>query len=163
MVIHQYLTVFIWQFFGPLIFLAVILSNILSQDYVTVNCEPTRIIHMLACVAWRFWLGALNNKGGRGQSKLKQRLFWVTHVDRKWTFCILEKCFSAKSSLKSEDTRQYKFGNVEAYLKGNGFTSGWRASLKNVLTLWNFTAEINTSFADHNNWSRKTLEWYFNF
>ena len=22
---------------------------------------------MLACVAWRFWLGALSNKGGRGQ------------------------------------------------------------------------------------------------
>ena len=21
----------------------------------------------LACVAWRFWLGALSNKGGRGQ------------------------------------------------------------------------------------------------
>ena len=21
----------------------------------------------IACVAWRFWLGALNNKGGRGQ------------------------------------------------------------------------------------------------
>ena len=22
---------------------------------------------LLACVAWRFWLGALSNKGGRGQ------------------------------------------------------------------------------------------------
>ena len=22
---------------------------------------------MIACVAWRFWLGALSNKGGRGQ------------------------------------------------------------------------------------------------
>ena len=26
----------------------------------------------LACVAWRFWLGALNNKGGRGQRKREE-------------------------------------------------------------------------------------------
>ena len=25
------------------------------------------IIEKLACVAWRFWLGELSNKGGRGQ------------------------------------------------------------------------------------------------
>ena len=24
-------------------------------------------ITIIACVAWRFWLGALSNKGGRGQ------------------------------------------------------------------------------------------------
>ena len=26
-----------------------------------------KISYRLACVAWRFWLGALTNKGGRGQ------------------------------------------------------------------------------------------------
>ena len=27
---------------------------------------------MLACVAWRFWLGALSNKGGRGQRNCEE-------------------------------------------------------------------------------------------
>ena len=27
---------------------------------------------MLACVAWRFWLGAQSNKGGLGQRNLKE-------------------------------------------------------------------------------------------
>ena len=26
----------------------------------------------LACVAWRFWLGALSNKGGRGQTNREE-------------------------------------------------------------------------------------------
>ena len=28
--------------------------------------------HFLACVAWRFWLGALINKGGRGQKNREE-------------------------------------------------------------------------------------------
>ena len=30
------------------------------------------IIEKLACVAWRFWLGELSNKGGRGQRKREE-------------------------------------------------------------------------------------------
>ena len=30
-------------------------------------CSGLRTICDLACVAWRFWLGALSNKGGLGQ------------------------------------------------------------------------------------------------
>ena len=31
------------------------------------RCEQKETTRVLACVAWRFWLGALSNKGGRGQ------------------------------------------------------------------------------------------------
>ena len=29
--------------------------------------DVTKNMEVIACVAWRFWLGALSNKGGRGQ------------------------------------------------------------------------------------------------
>ena len=73
-------------------------------------------------------------------------------------FAFLRGVFWPNCLYKSEDTRQYKLGNIEAYLKGKVLTSGWRASLKNVSL--KFAPEINTSFADHNKCSRKTLEWY---
>ena len=28
--------------------------------------------YLLACLAWRFWLGALSNKGGRGQRNCEE-------------------------------------------------------------------------------------------
>ena len=41
-------------------------KNIQKSKYLFVNsCNIFKIV--LACVAWRFWLGALSNKGGRGQ------------------------------------------------------------------------------------------------
>ena len=33
----------------------------------SVNWSNVLLISKVACVAWRFWLGALSNKGGRGQ------------------------------------------------------------------------------------------------
>ena len=33
----------------------------------SIVAEFRRALCFLACVAWRFWLGALSNKGGRGQ------------------------------------------------------------------------------------------------
>ena len=38
------------------------------QDGCQLACENIRFSSLfVACVAWRFWLGALSNKGGRGQ------------------------------------------------------------------------------------------------
>ena len=31
--------------------------------------KSSRRLRIIACVGWRFWLGALDNKGGRGQRK----------------------------------------------------------------------------------------------
>ena len=36
-----------------------------KADFRSVN--PRYSVDRVACVAWRFWLGALSNKGGRGQ------------------------------------------------------------------------------------------------
>ena len=43
----------------------------------------------VACVAWRFWLGALSNKGGRGQRNREEigalrRLIFGVSRDSKW-------------------------------------------------------------------------------
>ena len=35
-----------------------------ANKWVSAKKEANRAV---ACVAWRFWLGALSNKGGRGQ------------------------------------------------------------------------------------------------
>ena len=44
------------------------------------------------------------------------------------------KSSSQKNSpYKRTETQQYKFVGVKAYEKGEGLTSGWRASLKDVL------------------------------
>ena len=37
---------------------------------------------MLACVAWRFWLGALSNKGGRGQRNREEIGVEATYFSR---------------------------------------------------------------------------------
>ena len=68
--------------------------------------------------------------------ELKQRRFWATHVNRKWTFCTLEPWFWtnfwADRLCKNEDTWQYKYGSVKAYWQRKRLTSAWRASFKNV-------------------------------
>ena len=33
----------------------------------TSRSSSKAVVDEIACVAWRFWLGALSNKGGRGQ------------------------------------------------------------------------------------------------
>ena len=58
------------------------------------------------------------------------------HVNRKWTFYILERWFRPdfKSNFlyKSKEAKQYKFYIVEGYLEGKDATSGWRPSPKNA-------------------------------
>ena len=34
----------------------------------------------IACVAWRFWLGALSNKGGRGQRNREEIGFYGAKI-----------------------------------------------------------------------------------
>ena len=41
--------------------------TILCQNYSHYFQLEMLLYYSLACVAWRFWLGALSNKGGRGQ------------------------------------------------------------------------------------------------
>ena len=37
------------------------------------QAEPKKkVCDEVACVAWRFWLGALSNKGGRGQTNREE-------------------------------------------------------------------------------------------
>ena len=68
--------------------------------------------------------------------ELKQRRFWATHVNRKWTFFILGQrfCpdFSPHRLYKNKDSYQYKSGAVKAYCKGKGLNFAWRPSLKNA-------------------------------
>jgi len=71
----------------------------------TVNCEPILIIHMrdlkqLGFFEWRTTTGS-------GLFAFLRSVFWPN--------CLY---------YKSQDTRQYKFGNIEAYLKGKVLTSG---------------------------------------
>ena len=39
---------------------------------------------MVACVAWQFWLGALSNKGGRGQRN-REEIGWEQRQNRHAT------------------------------------------------------------------------------
>ena len=68
--------------------------------------------------------------------ELKQRCFWATDVNRKWTFCVIRQWFGWNSLVnrlyKRKETQQYKFVSAKVDKKGEGLTSGWRASLKNV-------------------------------
>ena len=138
--IHHYWTVFIWQFFFRIYLSSghFFLTCFQKTTSLAVNCEQILFIRM---------------------RDLKQLGFfeWRTTTG-SGLFAFLRSVFWPNCLYKSEDTRQYKLGNIEAYLKGKVLTSGWRASLKNVSL--KFAAEINTSFADHNKCSRKTLEWY---
>ena len=50
----------------------------------------------VACVAWRFWLGALNNKGGRGQRKreeIEAGATWKIFTARSSAFLRLRRSF----------------------------------------------------------------------
>ena len=56
-------------------------------------------LRSIACVAWRFWLGELSNKGGRGQRNREEIGAGATkkiregqnhvQVDSKELFCVL--------------------------------------------------------------------------
>ena len=76
-----------------------------------------------------FWWGAQSRgliKPGHGhcyfralivdEKQLKQRLFRMTHVNQKWTLCILKQWvypnLRANPFYKSKDTKQYNFGSV---------------------------------------------------
>ena len=91
----------------------VFLTYFQKSTSLTVNCKPILNIHMrelkqLGFFEWRTTTGS-------GLFAFLRSVFWPN--------CLY---------YKSEDTRQYKFGNIEAYLKGKVLTSGWRTSLKNV-------------------------------
>ena len=45
-------------------------------------CSGLRTICDLACVAWRFWLGALSNKGGLGQRNREEIGVGATYFSR---------------------------------------------------------------------------------
>ena len=49
-------------------------SDCNCQFLYNIELLNTRVVSnlMLACVAWRFWLGALSNKGGRGQRNCEE-------------------------------------------------------------------------------------------
>ena len=84
-----------------------------------------------------FILGILRTDlWSQGNRELKQQRFWATDVNRKWTFCSIGLWFGWNPQVNRlygrKETQQYKFGSVQAYKKGKGLTSGWRASLKNV-------------------------------
>ena len=69
--------------------------------------------------------------------ELKQQRFWGTHVNRKWPFFIFWRWFRANFQsnrlYNSKETKEYKFYIIKACEEGNYLTSGWRASLKNVV------------------------------
>ena len=55
----------------------------------SLTCTPS-VITLLACVAWRFSLGALSNKGGRGQRNREE-------IGAEATFSRLRRSFSRAS------------------------------------------------------------------
>lgn len=104
---HHYWTVFIWQFFLRISLSSghVFLTYFQKTTSLAVNCEPILIIHMrdlkqLGFFEWR-------TTTGTGLFAFLRSVFWPN--------CLY---------YKSQDTRQYKFGNIEAYLKGKVLTSG---------------------------------------
>ena len=68
--------------------------------------------------------------------ELKQQRFWGTNVNRKLTFSINGQWFGSNSRVnrlyKRKENYHYKFVSVKTYKKGEGLTSGWRTSLRNV-------------------------------
>ena len=51
--------------------------------------DSTLLVISLACVAWRFWLGALSNKGGRGQRNREEIGAGATWQNRQATQAII--------------------------------------------------------------------------
>ena len=96
---------------------------------------------------WR----CVKHQGGR-QSQLfcskgasKQRRFWATHVNRKWTYSLLiflvasKICIAKSLFYYRDDLPKNLFKIIAQECKKS--TSGWRASLKMVATFW--TSSIN--------------------
>ena len=90
--------------------------------------------------------------------ELKQQRSSATDVNRKWTFCIIGQRVGSKSrvNLKGKETQQYKFVSVKAYKKGEGLTSGWLASPKNVI-LKLLIAKSVTSADGETKWAKAGL------
>ena len=64
-----------------------LITGVLSSSVVTASdqCLVSRGFNShLACVAWRFWLGALSNKGGRGQRNREE-----IGAEATWVFIFL--------------------------------------------------------------------------
>ena len=81
------------------------------------------IYYMVACVAWRFWLGALNNKGGRGQRNREEIGARATYSSRGFAgrcpcFC----SFAAQSC--SRQNRHATKANYMAEPRGMGGGGG---------------------------------------
>lgn len=67
--------------------------------------------------------------------EFKQKPFWATHVNRKWTFCNIRQWYAfIFGRVISITARQLSYTIMAAsryYKKGKRLTSGWRALLKN--------------------------------
>ena len=63
-------------------------------------------------------------------SQSKQGRFWAMHVNWKWNFCILGRKFCPHfRQIVSIREKTFRHSNFDT---SGGFTSGWRASLKNA-------------------------------
>ena len=78
-------------------------------------------------------------------SQSKQGRFWAMHVNRKWNFCILGRKFCPHfRQIVSIREKTFRHSNFDT---SGGFTSGWRASLKNAFAWANASPHSLSIFA----------------
>ena len=122
-------------------------SNNRNDDFSRSAAPKAPVFSIIMPLSWRIHAWLVRLKGSLICVKnvllivllireLKQQRFWATDVSRKWIFCSIGLWFGwnrwVNRLYRRQETQQYKFGSVQAYKKGEGLTSGWRASLKNV-------------------------------
>ena len=78
-------------------------------------------------------------------SQSKQGRFWAMHVNWKWNFCILGRKFCPHfRQIVSLREKTFRHSNFDT---SGGFTSGWRASLKNAFAWANASPHSLSIFA----------------